>query len=295
MESKRGGYWLQPHWNSRTWHDATTTTMTPIGFPLARYSHHAPREGQSLSTAARTGSTPARASTRCYPSRGLTHEIVSREGFYARLSLERAQARFSLAEVVSTAVPKELARLLVHVRRHHKGHAVRDWRTKVYPHINALGTFGNLSSLELILFRHMRRLTRQDTPGTAHCLTKRVRKQVIAKKANLFFLQAGGVKMKLNLMVFPKVLSCTMEREEERKEKGGGKREIFIGSGQQLGPHIGAVQKWLIETHRMCPSQHRAPPGGCASQHRSRMGPRRASPPLRVCNVCVSLALLCSQ
>jgi hypothetical protein len=61
--------------------------------------------------------------------------------------------------------------------------------------------------------------------------------------------------MKLNLMVFPKVLSCTMEREEERKEKGGGKREIFIGSGQQLGPHIGAVQKWLIETHRMCPSQ----------------------------------------
>jgi hypothetical protein len=153
MESKRGGYWLQPHWNSRTWHDATTTTMTPIGFPLARYSHHAPREGRSLSTAARTGSTPARASTRCYPSRGLLHEIVSREGSHTRLSLERAQARLSLAEVVSTAVPKELARLLVHVRRHHKGHAVRDWRTKVYPHINALGTFGNLSSLELILFR----------------------------------------------------------------------------------------------------------------------------------------------
>jgi hypothetical protein len=35
----------------RTWHDATTTTMTPVGFPLARYSHHAPREGRSLSTA----------------------------------------------------------------------------------------------------------------------------------------------------------------------------------------------------------------------------------------------------
>ena len=29
----------------------TTTTMTPVGFPLARYSHHAPREGRSLSTA----------------------------------------------------------------------------------------------------------------------------------------------------------------------------------------------------------------------------------------------------
>jgi hypothetical protein len=157
--------------------------MTPVGFPLARYSHHAPREGRSLSTAARTGSTPARASTRCYPSRGILHEIVSREGSHTRLSL---------AEVVSTAVPKELARLLVHVRRHHKGHAVRDWRTKVYPHINALGTFGNLSSLELILFRHMRRLTRQDTLGTAHCLTKRARKQVIAKKANHFFCRQGG-------------------------------------------------------------------------------------------------------
>jgi hypothetical protein len=97
MESKRGGYWLQPHWNSRTWHDATTTTMTPIGFPLARYSHHAPREGRSLSTAARTGSTPARASTRCYPSRGLLHEIVSREGSHTRLSLERASTRDCLS------------------------------------------------------------------------------------------------------------------------------------------------------------------------------------------------------
>jgi hypothetical protein len=97
MESKRGGYWLQPHWNSRTWHDATTTTMTPVGFPLARYSHHAPREGRSLSTAARTGSTPARASTRCYPSRGLLHEIVSREGSHTRLSLERASTRDCLS------------------------------------------------------------------------------------------------------------------------------------------------------------------------------------------------------
>jgi hypothetical protein len=85
--------------------------------------------------------------------RGFLRDVIHREGFYTRLSLERAQARLSLAEVVSTAVSKELARLLVHVRRHHKGHAVRDWRTKVYPHINALGTFGNLSSLELILFR----------------------------------------------------------------------------------------------------------------------------------------------
>jgi hypothetical protein len=33
----------------------TTSTMTPVGFPLARYSHHAPREGRSLSTA---GSAP---------------------------------------------------------------------------------------------------------------------------------------------------------------------------------------------------------------------------------------------
>jgi hypothetical protein len=40
-------------WKHRTRHDATTatTTMTPVGFPLARYSHHAPREGRSLSTA----------------------------------------------------------------------------------------------------------------------------------------------------------------------------------------------------------------------------------------------------
>jgi len=26
--------------------------VTPVGFPLARYSHRAPREGRSLSTAA---------------------------------------------------------------------------------------------------------------------------------------------------------------------------------------------------------------------------------------------------
>ena len=35
------------------WHELTgTTTMTPVGFPLSRYSHRAPREGRSLSTAA---------------------------------------------------------------------------------------------------------------------------------------------------------------------------------------------------------------------------------------------------
>jgi hypothetical protein len=35
-----------------------------------------------------------------------------------------------------------------------------------------------------------------------------------------------------------------MEREEEeRKEKERGKRKIFIPSGQQVGPSIGAVQK----------------------------------------------------
>jgi hypothetical protein len=50
-QEKRPGYWLL---ELKTWHDVTTTTATPVGFPLARYSHHAPREGRSLSTAGST-------------------------------------------------------------------------------------------------------------------------------------------------------------------------------------------------------------------------------------------------
>jgi hypothetical protein len=37
-------------------HGTTISTMTPVGFPLSRYSHRAPREGRSLSTAALTAS-----------------------------------------------------------------------------------------------------------------------------------------------------------------------------------------------------------------------------------------------
>jgi hypothetical protein len=42
------------YWHGRRGKGTTTTTMTPVGFPLARYSNHAPREGRSLSTAGST-------------------------------------------------------------------------------------------------------------------------------------------------------------------------------------------------------------------------------------------------
>ena len=40
-------------WEHREAEQVTTTfTVTPVGFTLSRYSHRAPREGRSLSTAA---------------------------------------------------------------------------------------------------------------------------------------------------------------------------------------------------------------------------------------------------
>lgn len=49
--------------------------------------------------------------------------------------------------------------------------------------------------------------------------------------------------MKLEFMVFPQELSCTMEREEEEREKERGREKIFIaGWPARTNAWKGAVQ-----------------------------------------------------
>jgi hypothetical protein len=133
--------------------------MTPVGFPLARYSHHAPREGQSLSTA---GSRPLQ-------SEG-AHDHDSLEGGLTTMTVRGASHPRPWLIPVATG--------------NHERRALRNWWSHVHRDLGAATTVAHPCALKLILFVLHSRSTNENASEPAQRLADMEVEQVSPKETH---------------------------------------------------------------------------------------------------------------